>query len=795
MNIKSVATQYWRSHARGLRVVAVVLLALLVLLALAGWADRRYPLPAAPHFSTVVLDRQGEPLRAFADEQGIWRYPVTLDEVSPEYLQLLINYEDRWFYWHPGINPVAIVRAFWQNVSNGEIVSGGSTLTMQVARLLEPEQQLTGQRTYLLKLRQIARALQLEWHYSKAQILTLYLNLAPFGGPLSGVQAASFSYFGKPVRQLSDAEAALLAVLPQRPSALRPDRYPQRAHQARDKVLQRMAELGVWPAARVADALIEPVSVLRQRSPMLAPLLARRLHDSCADCQRIQSTLKVTVQRQVEQAVQRYLAHLPPAQSVAALVVDNSDMSVLAYVGSADFLSEARAGHVDMVQAVRSPGSTLKPFLYGMALDQGLIHSASLLIDAPRFDRAYRPHNFSGGFNGPVSASEALQRSLNIPAVQLLDHIGAGRFASQLQHGGLQLFGPGARQPNESLILGGIGVRLEQLVGSYAALARGGKAALPRLTLQQPLQERYLLSPGAAWIVWRMLAHSPYQVIQRLTGDSWNLAWKTGTSYGFRDAWAVGVTQGLTIGVWVGRPDGSPSPGEQGSTAAAPLLFSLYSSLASAQGRQALLPPASVSQAEICWPLGTLASASENQHGNCMRKMSAWLLDGTVPPTLAEGDEIQLASLLERVWLQPDTGLRAEPACAGGEHLQEQQVALWPMALEPWLPRDWRRSRRLPGVAEECGLLGAEQLPLQITTLPDGAEIQQPGRARVPIPVNLHADGGSGERAWYLNGAFIGRSSAVGVLPYSFNQPGPYQLSVTDQQGNTDMINLVVKMK
>lgn len=533
----------------------------MLLIALLWLADRLWPLPLPKDdLARVVLAEDGTPLWRFADANGVWRYPITNQQVSPYYLEALLTYEDRWFYSHPGVNPLALARASWQNLNGARVVSGGSTLSMQVARLLDPHS-----RTLPGKFRQLWRTLQLEWHLSKDEILSLYLNRAPFGGTLQGVAAASWAYLGKSPQNLTRAEAALLAVLPQAPSRLRPDRHPQRAQLARDKVLRRLAEFQVWPQGSVDEALEEPLWLAPRQEPSLAPLLARRLNRPNSP-PLIRTTLDATLQRRMEDLLMGWRARLPERTSAAILVVEAETMAVRAYVGSVDISDAKRFGHVDMVTALRSPGSTLKPFLYGMAMDAGLIHSESLMQDVPRRYGDYRPGNFSTGFGGPVAASSALSMSLNLPAVQLLEVYGPKRFAAELRNGGVPLTLPPLAEPNLALILGGAGSRLEDLVAGYSAFARGGKSADVRLQPQDRLRERRMMSPGAAWIIRRILSGQSRpdidpraELVQRP-----QLAWKTGTSYGFRDAWAIGVGPRFLVGVWIGRPDGTPVPGQFG---------------------------------------------------------------------------------------------------------------------------------------------------------------------------------------------------------------------------------------
>ena len=698
---------------------------LLVLLALLA-ADRLFPLPLPEDdLARVVLAEDGTPLWRFADRDGVWRYPVSPAQVSPYYLDALLTYEDRWFYRHPGINPLALGRAAWQNLTGGRVVSGGSTLSMQVARLLDPHA-----RSYGGKLKQLWRTLQLEWHLSKEEILGLYLNRAPFGGTLQGVAAASWAYLGKPPSQLTRAEAALLAVLPQAPSRLRPDRHPARAQAARDKVLKRLASFAVWPQPAIDDALEEPVLLAPRQEPRLAPLLARRLNVPGSP-PLIRTTLDATLQRRLEDLLLGWRARLPERTSAAILVVEQPSMAVRAYLGSVDIGDARRFGHVDMVSAQRSPGSTLKPFLYGMALDAGLIHSESLLQDVPRRYGDYRPGNFAAGFSGAVSASEALARSLNLPAVQLLEAYGPKRFAGELRSVGVPLALPPLAEPNLALILGGAGSRLEELVSGYSAFARGGKAARLRLQPQDALYERRLLSPGAAWIVRRILSGQARpdrdpraQLVQRPS-----LAWKTGTSYGFRDAWAIGVAPRYILGVWIGRPDGTPVPGQFGLASAAPLLLQVHDLLINRDSQRGLsLPadpqPAEVGVAAICWPLGQpLASRDPN----CRRQRFAWTLDGTTPPTLQALDQPLGLGLQETLWLNP-AGQRVDARCVGA---QAQTVAWWPAPLEPWLPRRERRSARLPTVDPTCPPQGEPlAAPLSIVGVRHGDRLRRPAGSR-----------------------------------------------------------------
>jgi penicillin-binding protein 1C len=729
----------------------------------------------------VVLAADGTPLRAFAGRDGVWRYPVAIEDVSPHYLEALLTYEDRWFRRHPGVNPLALLRAGGQWLANGRVVSGGSTLTMQVARILEPHR-----RTPAGKLRQALRALQLEWRLDKDEILAIYLNHAPFGGTIEGVEAASWAYLGKPASSLSQAEAALLAVLPQAPSRLRPDRHPEAAQAARDKVLARMATLGAWTPAQVDDARMEPVVARRLQPPMSAPLLAQRLRAANPGRTRIQSTIDASLQRVLEQRLAAYFSQLPERTSAALLVVDNATLEARAYVGSLEFADAARLGHVDMVRATRSPGSTLKPFLYGLALDDGLVHSESLLVDAPQSFGSYRPANFDPAFNGPVSVSEALRLSLNVPAVDLLDRLGPERFTARLGHAGVVLRLPRGARPNLSIILGGTGTRLEELVGAYRALNAEGLAGRVRYAAGSPRQERRLLSPGAAWIVREILeqhgrpgqGHEAFDTTGRA-----RVAWKTGTSYGFRDAWALGGTARYTVGVWVGRPDGTPLPGQYGAITALPLLFEVVDSLPrdGADGVRRGMP-GTVRKTDICWPLGLPPDPAAPSL--CHETREAFTLAGTLPPTLPERDARLWGA--GRVSLEVDarTGRRLSASCSGAHARQRIEVARWPVLAYPWLPASTRRASAIPPLARDCTPDALEAMEsLRIDGPGEGARLARaPGSAR-PATLRLRAFGTQSRVRWLVNGRLAGETLGPRPWTHAFDTPGTQRITALADTG------------
>ena len=764
----------WRPIAAG---------SLLLLTGLWG-ADKLFPLPLPGQeaYSRIVTDRHGEPLRIFTGKDGIYRHKINLDQVSDRYLEALIHFEDRHFYRHPGINPLSLLRAAVQYLQHGRIVSGGSTLTMQVARILDPHQRTLGG-----KAKQILRALQLEYHLSKGEILSLYINHAPFGGNIEGIEAAARSYLQKSARHLTHGESALLTVLPQSPSRLRPDRHPQRAQKARDKVLARMTTFGVWPPSVTDEARLEVVYADKPTPPMVAPLLARRLINQHPQ-QVIQTGIDRSLQQTLQDLLLDHLMQYPNPVSASALVMENRTGLIRAYLGSASFASATRFGYVDMVRAIRSPGSTLKPFLFGLAIDEGLIHSHSLLSDTPRIKGDYRPSNFDQGFNGPVTATDALQRSLNLPSVQLLDHYGPQRFAAHLRHAGLELIIPGDGKPTLSVILGGTGIRLKHLVGLYSALARGGNAIQPRSSIDEEVFERRLFSPGTAWITYRTLADNPQGEFapQQHFIRRGELAWKTGTSYGYRDAWAMGVNKDYTIGVWVGRPDGTPSPGQYGRVTAAPLLFRIAAQLPQSEAK--FVQPKNVSREAICHPLGTLKQLQQDEW--CHQEYLAWLLDGAAPPTLKEKRE-EVISVPNPFPVMVDTanGLRLSSDCQGTDP-QWNKIALWPKQMEPWLPQRLKRSALIPSFASHCKNNRRSGTPsfddLVIADINDGNSYQSAGPNSPPPRLKLSAHGGQGKRYWYINGRFNLTTAPDEERFYELTQQGQTEITVIDEAGNVD---------
>ncbi|MCB1333526.1 MAG: penicillin-binding protein 1C [Roseivivax sp.] len=539
-------------------------------------------LPPLVHATgTEVRAQDGTLLRAYTVEDGRWRLAVGGDEVDPRFVDMLLAYEDKRFYSHAGVDPVALLRAGAQALWHGRIVSGGSTLTMQVARLLEG----SGTGHWTGKLRQMRLALALERRLGKDEILALYLHLAPYGGNIEGVRAAALAWLGKEPRRLTPAEAALLVAMPQAPEARRPDRHPDSAQAARDRVLARLSGTRALSAEAAAAALRDPAPRGRTEFPQLAAHLADRAAATGPGPHVL--TLDATLQAGLERLAASALTARDPRLSLAIVVADHTTGAILASVGSPSYSNEAgRPGFVDMARALRSPGSTLKPLVYALAFDRGIAHPETLIADTPVRFGTYAPQNFDGRFRGDVRMAEALQLSLNVPVVRLADRLGPAHVMAALRSAGLSPALPEGT-PGLAIVLGGLGVTLTDMVQLYATLAQNGRVT-PLVWRAADLADptaRYLVAPRAAWMVGHVLAGiAPPPA----GGPPGRVAYKTGTSYGFRDAWAIGYDGRYVAGVWMGRPDGTPVPGAFGAETAAPLLFEVLNRVRS---RPVPLPP------------------------------------------------------------------------------------------------------------------------------------------------------------------------------------------------------------
>lgn len=548
--------------------------------------DLLFPFKIANNYSPIIRAQNGEVLQAQLSSDEQWRMYTHLNEMSADLKNVFIYKEDRFFYYHIGVNPFSIMRAIRDNFAYQKRTSGASTITMQVARMLEPKE-----RNYWSKCKEVFRALQLEWHYSKDEILQLYINHVPYGSNIQGVKAASVLYFDKLPEQLSLAEVVTLAIIPNRPSSLLLGKKNDLVIKERNKWLHKIAKTQLFDASTIEDALFEPLNAHRLTTPRLLPHLSWRIFKQYPDSFDVQLTVDYDMQLKTAELTQNYMEqqHKYGIYNASVLVLDNKTMELKAYIGSSDFFDNEHHGQVDGNQSIRSPGSALKPFVYALAIDQGLITPRTMIADVPVNFEGYMPENYDLTFNGNISAADALRKSLNIPAVKLTNEVGVHQIIEKLYQAGHFSLWKQRNNLGLSLILGGCGVKPIEMLASYACIANGGKAKSIRyLKSDSSHFSTQVFTSQSAQMITQILSElqrDDFPSLHNLTVDVPKIAWKTGTSYGRRDAWSIGYNENYTICVWIGNFSGAGVADLSGANTATPLLFQLFSGLDKKQSK------------------------------------------------------------------------------------------------------------------------------------------------------------------------------------------------------------------
>ncbi len=778
------------------------LLALLLL-------DRTFPLPPAPRYSPLVLAADGSVLHAYLNPTQKWRMKTELGEITPALQQAIINKEDRYFRYHFGVNPGAIVQAAGRNLLGRGRTTGASTITMQVARLLEPKERTVGN-----KLLEMLRATQLEAHYSKAEILQLYLNLVPYGGNIEGVKSAALLYFQQPPDYLSLAQTVTLAIIPNQPRALVLGKNNARIVAERNRWLRQFQQQRLFPDQDIEDALHEPLDVQRHAAPALAPHLARRLVAQFPGRAIIRSTLRRGPQAKTEDLTKNYVRRLHELgiTQAAVLVLNNRTRAVEAYVGSADFADAASAGQVDGVRAVRSPGSTLKPFLYALALDRGLVTPKLKLPDVPSNFSGFRPENFDKQFSGEVTVERALTYSLNIPAVRVLSELGVTTFTDKLRDAGFRRVAHDAPRLGLSTILGGCGTTLEELTALYAAMADGGRYRAVRFIIKNEelkiknastapafqtnkaadgkqlfnssffifnYKNPQLVSPAAAFLITDMLAqHTRPDLPLGYLGSSRlpKIAWKTGTSYGRRDAWSIGYNPDYTVGVWVGNFSGEGRSALTGTDIATPLLFDLFNALAYNAPQHWAPPPANLDFRLVCAETGLVPGE------NCPNQLIDYYLPGTSSARRCEHQREALVSA--------DGTVSYCRACVPAAGFRRQLFANPLPEVLAFRESQGLPATRLPAHNADCRLVrGADETSaaLAITSPLANAEYLLNRAEKQQLLLSCAAGSEVRQVFWYVNDQFLRAASATERV---FISPptGNVKISCADDHGrNVDI--------
>ncbi len=747
--------------------------------------DRLFPLPLAPQYSPLVLAADGSVLHAYLNPTQKWRMKTELPEITPALQTAIIAKEDRYFRYHFGVNPLAIAQAAGRNIFRRGRTTGASTITMQVARLLEPKE-----RTFGNKLLEMLRATQLEAHYNKAEILQLYLNLVPYGSNIEGVKSAALLYFQQPPHYLSLAQTVTLAIIPNRPGGLRLGKNNAQILAERNRWLRYFGQEKLFPAQDIADALLEPLEARRHAAPTLAPHLARRLVRAQSGTPLIHSTLRPATQAKAEDLARNYVRRLGTLgiSQASVLVVNNRTHAVEAYVGSVDFQDAAALGQVDGVQAIRSPGSTLKPLLYGLALDRGLLTPKTVLPDVPTNFQGFRPENFDKHCLGEVTMERALTYSLNIPAVRVLSEVGVPSFTSTLRQAGFRQVARDAPRLGLSTILGGCGATLEELTGLYAAVANDGRYAPVALTSRNPSGAgTRIISQAAAFLLTDILAQRTRPDLPVDAASSRHLpriAWKTGTSYGRRDAWSIGYNKDYTIGVWVGNFSGQGSPALTGADVASPLLFDLFNALAYNSSNEWFAPPASLDFRLVCAETGLVPGE------HCANQLIDYYLPG--------------ASTSRRCQHQQEVLVSADGAysyCRACAPAAGYRRALYPNVLPEVLAyreAQGQPTRRLPPHNPDCRLVrgtsadSPEAAPLLAITSPAAHAEYVLDAADQQLLLSCAAAGEVRQVYWYVNDQFLRAAKATERV--FFRPPlGEVKISCADDHGRNVDVRVLVR--
>ncbi|SNR68257.1 penicillin-binding protein 1C [Hymenobacter mucosus] len=765
-----------RVISRGLAALGLVLL---LLLGLDWW----FPLPPAPQYSPLVLAADGTVLHAYLNPTQKWRMKTELHEITPVLRKAIMEKEDRWFRWHMGVNPIALVQAAGRNVFGTGRTTGASTITMQVARLLEPKE-----RTFGNKLLEMLRATQLELHYSKEEILQLYLNLVPYGGNVEGVKSAALLYFQQTPDYLSLAQTVTLAIIPNRPRGLVLGKNNAAVLQERNRWLRRFGASGLFPKQDVEDALLEPLEVERHAAPALAPHLSRRLVRQFPRQAIIHSTLQRSKQYKTEDLTRNYVRRLYELgiTQAAVLVVNNHTRQVEAYVGSADFRDFANQGQNDGITAVRSPGSTLKPFLYALAMDRGLVTPKLLLPDVPTNFQGYRPENFDKRCNGEVTLERALAYSLNIPAVRVLNQLGVPAFTDKLRQAGFHNITRNRARLGLSSILGGCGASLEELTNLYVTLAGGGRHQSLHLTsTAKQASSTRLVSAEAAFLTTDILAQLTRPDLPLGAASSMRLpkiAWKTGTSYGRRDAWSIGYNRQYTIGVWVGNFSGQGSPALTGADVATPLLFDLFNAVAYNSPNDWFAPPAALDFRLVCAETGLVPGE------NCPNQVIDYFL-----PSISSGQHCQH---LREVLVAADGAFTYCRACAPAAGYRRELYPNLLPEVAAYKEAQGIPYRRLPPHTPLCQLVrgGPEQAPT-ITSPTPNTEYVLNAREQQQLLLSCTTNSEVQQVYWYVNDQFL-RAAGATERVFFRPTPGPLKISCADDHGrNTNVLVTVTELE
>lgn len=733
------------------------------------------PLPErlSTRTGTVVTWNDGSLAHVFLAPDDRWRLATSVGEVDTEYVDAVVHFEDKRFWRHPGVDPIAFARALSQNLWHGEVVSGASTLTMQLVRMVEPRP-----RTIRSKLVEMHRALTLEMHMSKEEILAYYLMFAPFGRNVEGVQAASLAYFGHPATHLSSAEIATLLAVPQNPTA----RYPTEGHATALKSARDRIAIRVFPEGdQRASVEASPVPTALRPFPRDIPHVATWLVSEHPGRVHIGTTLDRSIQQVTERTVERVRdeRERQGIRHTSAVIVDHASDQVVALVGGFDFWRDGLGDQIPSFAVPRSPGSALKPFIYARGIDKGESLPDHLVLDVPVRYGTYAPSNYDGNFEGLVRLEDALSRSLNLPFIGLLQQTGVEDFVGLLTTAGAESLDPTPGYYGLSMAIGGVELTPLEMAGLYATLARGGqyRPLVLEDTTAACTQGIELFSTGSSWLTQRALSlrdRPDFPARRDVSSLPRGIAWKTGTSYGHRDAWAAGWTPQYTAVVWMGNLDNGPSSSLVGAQSAGPVLFDLLEGVTDNTVHAATeRRPTDLTKVSVCAYSGHLATEA------CPRRHQVWAQVNNVP--------IEKCPYHVHMDVDEATGEAVTPSCREGRTTQRKAFVTWPASVRRWLTEQHRHVSELPTLAAACMAPGLRSPPAITHPSQGGVSMLIPGvdPTDQEIPFEADVDDPDGALSWFVDGELLAVSAPQDRVWWT-PQPGHHEVVVVDRSGLSD---------
>ncbi len=741
--------------------------------------DYFFPININIDYSKVVKSRDNIILSSFLSKDEKWRFYTNINESSEYFKKLIVFKEDRFFYLHFGFNPYSILRAFYNNITSQKTILGASTITMQTARLLEPKQ-----RTYFNKIIEIFRALQLEFHYSKDEILELYLNKIPFGGNIEGIGSAAVLYFGKNPNKLSLSESAILSIIPNSPNILNINKKSQKIEIKKNELLKKYYNSNNINKDIYEDAIQEPVSIERLDAPKTAPQFSFRAIKENPSKSVINTTINYTIQKRAEDIIKNYVSELKNygINNAAAMIIDNRKNEIVAYIGSNDFDDKKNSGEVDGVLAIRSPGSTLKPLLYALMFDDGSITPKLSILDIPIIGMDYTPENFDGQFNGKVTCEYALSQSLNVPAVNLLNKYGYNNFIDKLAEMNFSTIRKDRKKLGLSLILGGCGVTLEELANLYSLFANNGiykKASYLNNNNNKSIQ---IISDAASYMTSDILRKLKRPDFPKFYNDAKNIpiiSWKTGTSQGKRDAWAVAYNSSYTIGVWIGNFSGKPNSAISGANTAVPLLFDFFNTISSGEKSNWLVKPESLSTRLVDSETGLLPSEFSKHT----------ISDYYIPNRSIS----RVTDNIRNFWVSEDEKISYCSDCLPEKGYKTKPYEIIDLELQMYYKSKNINFIQVPPHNPKCLSYNYGKSPIIISPKDKSEYFIEKGDTNgIVLSAKIQSD--ANKIYWFINDKFFEKINSYNIINWLPNESGHYRVTCTDNKGGTSEIKIKVNI-